>query len=109
MLSSMNLGGDVTASTVNIPDSIFAINALAVIDLHDRDTEKGTGRTLRDIVLANQHLAHTMGTLRMGYLLTFGRQSIPLLRKFLIIQHSYTKDRIDSEVQQIVDEMSKNL
>lgn len=106
MAETMKLGLDNHVGPgVTITDGVFAIHALAVIAIHDHEKNEDNHLSMAKIASEDSYLCYTKGTLRWGFLLTFGRNCIPLLRKLLIKEYNYVDDQIDQEVSSVTEKL----
>ena len=101
MATPLNFDSAVQSETVTIPDNLFAIHALAIIQVHDEQGEEQE-MTLTHIAMSDEHIKFTRGTIRFSYFVTFGRQAIPLLRKTLAVVFRMSDEEIGSEVAKVV-------
>lgn len=99
-----------SASNVRIPDSVFAVHALAVIHVHDSDKNSEANLSLARIAMADEHLRFTQGSLLFGYLITFGRQGIPLLTKIMSAPpYNMLEEDLSRQVAEIAARLSSEL
>lgn len=110
MPTSMNLDGkQEQMEGVRIPDGVFAVHALAVIHVHDSEKNEKTNYSLSHIAMKDEHLRFTQGTLLFGYLLTFGRQGVPLLTKMALKSYEGTEEQLQAKVYEIAAQISAQL
>ncbi len=101
MPGNMNLGGSPQMDNVRLPDDMFAIHGLATIQVHD-DQGENQPMTLSHIADSDEHLRFTKGTLLYSFLVTFGRQAIPIFERTLRIKFKMTDEKIAQKVAEIV-------
>ena len=90
-------------------DNIFALNALAIIKLHDELKKEGQNVSLSSLVKLTNKMGYANNSLLMSYFVSFGRQALPLLQKYLLINYDSDSEFIDGEVDKYYKEFKKNL
>lgn len=105
MPNAMNLGGETQMSNVRLSDDMFALHGLAVIRVHDNQGESQE-MTLSHIADSDEHLKFTKGTLLYSFLVTFGRQAIPVFERTLRAKFKMSDEEIQSKVAAIVPVLS---
>lgn len=105
MPGAMNLGGKTEMSNVRLSDDLFAIHGLAVIRVHDAQGEN-QAFTLSHIADSDEHLCFTKGTLLYSFLVTFGRQAIPVFERTLRAKFKMSDADIEQRVAAIVPKLT---
>ena len=90
-------------------DKIFAIHALAVLELHHELRENNVNKTVRELCQLDQHLKPLSNTVLFNYLVAFGQYGIPTLRNFLSGPTNLSEDDITRLVSQCKSDLESRL
>lgn len=106
MPSTMSLGGtNNDAAGLEYSDVTVALHMLGCIKVHDVAAEKNLKLTFGEIAAKDVCLRTLRSKVLRGYLLTFGRQSEPMLTRLL----TTTFNMSEEEVNQAVDKVYREL
>lgn len=85
----------------------FALHALAAIEIHDQASQRGEKLTFPEIVKGDKVLGNPRDILPTYLLVSFGRNTIPVFRRFLTKSYGMTDAEIDSAILENITQVNK--
>lgn len=101
--------GKHTVDSVLMTDSVFCIHALAVIEVHNIESEKDKSYTLPKIMACDSMLHGHSDDIRVKFVQMFGRQCTPLLTAHLTHVFNMSIAAINASVGEQVAKINKVL